>query len=82
MTGVVLLGLGVALLWLVARGRLGAGASGTSNDHLLREYTLHLHRRGRPMWLGRLLPTGIEGSDSTAARELEGRGSNPDNGTD
>ena len=53
-----------------------------SNDQLVREYTLYLHKIARSTRLNRLPLVGVSVHDSPAGRELEQRGFDPDKAID
>ena len=70
----------VGLVWLARR--LPSDPAQNSNDQLVREYTLYLHKLGRSTRLNRLPLVGVPVHDSPAGRELERRGFDPDKAID
>jgi hypothetical protein len=68
------------LLWFVRRQP--ANPACKSNDQLVREYTLYLHKIARSTRLNRLPLVGVPVHDSPAGRELEQRGFEPDRAID
>ncbi len=68
------------LVWLARRQP--ANPARKSNDQLVREYTLYLHKIARSTRLNRLPLVGVPVRDSPAGRELEQRGFDPDRAID
>ena len=68
------------LIWLPRRSSKDPASK--SNDQLVREYTLYLHKIARSTRLKRLPLVGVPAQDSPAGRELEQRGFDPDKAID
>ena len=68
------------LIWLARRSPKDPASK--SNDQLVREYTLYLHKIARSTRLTRLPLVGVPAHDSPAGRELEQRGFDPDKAID
>ena len=67
-------------IWMARR--MPADPTRKSDDQLVREYTLYLHKVARSTRLNRLPLVGVPVHDSPAGRELERRGFDPDKAID
>ena len=67
-------------IWMARR--FPADQARKSNDQLVREYTLYLHKIARSTRFNRLPLVGVPVHDSPAGRELEQRGIDPDKAID
>jgi hypothetical protein len=70
----------VGLFWLSRRQP--SDPVHNSNDQLVREYTLYLHKLARSTRFNRMPLVGAPVHDSPAGRELERRGLDPDRAID
>ena len=68
------------LIWLSRRSSKDPASK--SNDQLVREYTLYLHKIARSTQFNRFPLVGVPVHDSPAGRELEQRGFDPDKAID